>query len=154
MSSENEFVESAMPQRVAALSPERAESHSRDESPKRPQPSDSSVHESSLSEHAGDTDDDISAASSNDSPISESSVSDAGDADKLLDDEGLKAVCDRALSNLKGALTRKSAEFDREYEFYAIDDDIRADFFHFVLDNLVNLDKISSGSLESGEIVE
>lgn len=155
MSSEQEFIESAMPQRVAALSPERAESQSRDESPKRPKKDDSSVHESSLSSHAGDTDDDLSAASSNDKPATESEGSDAGHADKLLDDAGLEAVCDRALANLKSLLSRRSAEFEREYKFFKIDDDIRADFFHWVVENLIDLEVVeSSSSLESGEVVE
>lgn len=155
MSSEQEFIESALPHEIAEMGADRASSQSRDASPKRPADRDSSVHESSLSSHAGDTDDELSAASSNDKPPTESEGSSAGDVDKLLDDAGLKAICDRGLANFKSLLTKRQAECEREYEFYAIDDDIRDDFFHWVLENLVNLDKVSkSESLEDGEISE
>lgn len=154
MSSEDQFVESAIPQIVASMSPERAESASRDSSPKRPQRGDSSVHESSLSSHAGDTDDELSAASSNDKPETQSEGSSVGDADGILDDAGLKAICDRGLANFKSLLSKRQAECEHEYEFYSIDDDIRDDFFHWVAENLINLEKMAGSSLESGEIVE
>lgn len=155
MSSEAEYIDSPLSEIAAQQGEDRADSRSRDASPKRPSLRDSSVHESSLSSHAGDTDDELSAASSNDKPPTESEGSSAGDADKLLDDDGLKAICDRGLANFKSLLTKRQAECEREYEFYQIDDDIRADFFHFVLENLVNLDKVGkSESLEDGEVSE
>lgn len=147
MSAEDQYIESPVPEEVANLDQEVADSQEAS-SPKRVRRDDSSVHTEDLPEDDPASGDDLSAASSNDGPSgAEPSLEEGELPEELLDDDGLRLAVRQGLIAFKASLTRKSAQFARPYKLVKIDDDHVEDLFHWVIENLIAED--SSKEAES-----
>lgn len=141
MSSEDQFIASAVPEVVADLDQEAAASQEQEisSSPKRQRREDSSVHTEDLPEDDPASGDELSAASSNDGPSgSEPSLEEGELPEEILDDDGLRLAVKQGLTAFKASLTRKSAQFARPYKLVKIDDDHVEDLFHWVIENLID----------------